>query len=155
MKFDNILSGAMRKDSFCITKEMVISGSINSASPGQIAGIVNGDVQVRSRLIILKEGIINGDITAEDILVYGKVNGDVKSCNKITVQPGALIKGNITTAEIHIEKDAVIEGTIIKSGTQLILPAKPVKQVKPEPEEKKSAPALTGKKPDPNREAWF
>lgn len=155
MKFENILNAAMRKDSFCITKEMVITGSVKSSSPGQIAGIVNGDVIVRSRLIILKEGIINGDIAAEDILVYGKINGDVKSCNKITVQSGAFIKGNITTSEIHIEKDAIIKGIITKSDGQVILPKKPFSAVKNEPEEKKTEPALISKTGDSDRQAWF
>jgi cytoskeletal protein CcmA (bactofilin family) len=39
----------------------------------------------------------------------------------MTVHSGAVIKGNIITVEIHIEKDAVIEGLISKSGIPAII----------------------------------
>jgi cytoskeletal protein CcmA (bactofilin family) len=121
MKLDNILNAAIRRDSFLIPKEMVINGSFKADTPGQIAGIVNGDVLCKGRILILRDGVVNGDIAAEELLVYGRINGHVKSCNKITVQSGAVIKGNINTAEIHIEKDALIEGLITKSGVQVVV----------------------------------
>ena len=80
MKLDSLLSSSHRKDSFLIPKEMMITGTIQTDAPGQIAGIIKGDVLTKSRIIILKEGIINGDVTADELLVYGKINGHVKSC---------------------------------------------------------------------------
>jgi cytoskeletal protein CcmA (bactofilin family) len=151
MKLDNILNAAIRKDSFLIPKEMVINGSFKAETPGQIAGIVNGDVLCKGRILILKEGIVNGDISAEELQVYGKINGDIKGCNKINVQSGAVIKGNITTAEIHIEKDAVIEGLITKSGLQLVLNKKlPTPKKSEEPEVPVAGNAGTNE-----RQAWF
>lgn len=119
MKLENILNPASRKENFCITKEMVIDGSVKAGTSGQVAGIINGDLEVKGRLTVMKEGILNGDIIAEELVVFGKINGDVKKCNKISVQPGAIIKGNVNTVEIHIEKEAVIDGIITKSGIQL------------------------------------
>lgn len=120
MNLDNILSAAIRKESFCIPKQMVITGSLKADAPGQIAGIVNGDVMVNSRIVILKDGVVNGDVSAEELIVFGKINGNVNRCNKMTVQSGAVIKGNITTVEIHIEKDAIIEGLVSKSGVHMV-----------------------------------
>lgn len=148
MKLDNILNAAMRKDSFLIPKEMVIDGSFRSETPGQIAGTINGDVQSKGRVLIHKEGIINGDVYAEELLVYGKINGDVKRCNKINVQSGAVIKGHVNTGEIHIEKDAVIEGLISKSGVQLTINKKP-------PAEKKDEPLTENTVPGKERHSWF
>jgi cytoskeletal protein CcmA (bactofilin family) len=122
MKFDVILNSAIRKDSFVIPKEVVIGGSIKADTPGQISGIVNGDIICKARIVIHKDGIVNGNIIADELLVYGHINGDIKSCNKVTVQSGAVVKGNINTAEIHIEKEALIEGLIMKSGVQINKP---------------------------------
>ena len=119
MKLENILNPATRKENFCITKEMVVNGSVTAETSGQVAGIINGDIEVKGRLTLMKDGILNGDIIAEELMVFGKINGDVKKCNKISVQSGAIIKGNVNTAEIHIEKEAVIEGIITKAGIQL------------------------------------
>ncbi len=129
MKFDNILPGANRKESFFIPKEMTIAGSFKADTSGQIAGTINGELIVESKLVILKEAVVNGDISADELIVFGKINGDVRKCNKMTVRSGAIIMGNVNTIEIHIEKDTIIEGLITKSGTNTIINKKPELQV--------------------------
>ena len=155
IKFDNILNAAIGKESFTLPKQMVITGSLKTDTPGQIAGVINGDVTVNSRLVILKDGVVNGDISAEELIVFGKINGNVNRCNKMIVQPGAIIKGNITTVEIHIEKDAIIEGVVSKSGVHMVINKKKellrknesiIDHVETEIEEKKDV---------IERQAWF
>lgn len=156
MKFENRLNSAGRKETFYLSKEMVITGSVQAEAPGQIAGIINGEVVVNNKLVVLKEGIILGDVAAEELMVYGRIDGDVK-CTNLIIQTGALIKGNITTITIHIEKDAIIEGNVVKAGNQMMLQKKkelpkkkeppPVKKVEPPPPPKKE----TGEQ----RQAWF
>ncbi len=116
MKLENILNAAIRKENFCIPREMVINGSFQSDISGHIAGTVNGDVWVKGRIVILKDGFINGDISADEITVYGRITGEIKNCSKMVIHSGAVIKGNITTSEIHTDKDAIVEGLIIKPG---------------------------------------
>jgi cytoskeletal protein CcmA (bactofilin family) len=154
MKLDNILNAAIRKDSFLVPKEMVINGSFRSDTPGQVAGIVNGDISCKGRILILKDGIVNGDITAEELLVYGKINGNVKGCNKITVQSGAVIKGNINTSEIHIEKEAHIEGLITKSGLQVVLSNK-TETARKHQDDNDKIEAAKPDQPVKERQSWF
>jgi cytoskeletal protein CcmA (bactofilin family) len=124
LKLDNILNAAIGKESFSLPKQMIITGSLKTDAPGQIAGVVNGDVTVNSRVVILKDGIVNGDISAEELIVFGKINGNVNRCNKMIVQSGAVINGNINTVEIHVEKDAIIEGLVTKSGINMMITKK-------------------------------
>ena len=112
MKFENILHTANRRESFCIPREMVITGSVRADTSGHITGTINGDVWTKHKITIYKEGVVNGDITAEELVVYGKITGDVRKCKKMVVHAGAIIKGNIVTAEIHTEKDSRIDGII-------------------------------------------
>lgn len=116
MKLENILNAAIRKENFCIPKETVINGSFRSESSGQVAGTVNGDVLVKGRIVILKDGFVNGDISADEITVYGRISGDVRSCSKMIIHSSAIINGSITADEIHTEKEAIIEGLIVKPG---------------------------------------
>ena len=128
---------------------------------GQIAGVINGNVFAENKVIILKEAVINGDVSAGELLVYGKINGDVLCANKMIVQNGAVIKGNIVTAEIHIEKETIIEGIITKS---VIEPPRYIKQTtNTESERKKQLVAeriATEQNPIPQteeskRQSWF
>ncbi len=121
IKLDNILNAAIGKESFCIPKQTVITGSVKTDAPGQIAGIINGDVITNSKIVVLKDGIVNGDVSAEELIVFGRINGNVNRCNKMIVQSGAVITGNITTIEIHIEKDAIIEGRVAKAGVHTVI----------------------------------
>jgi cytoskeletal protein CcmA (bactofilin family) len=156
MKFDNLLNAGIRKDGFYLPKEMVITGSFKADISGQIAGTVNGNVWVKTKILILRDGIVNGDISAEEITVYGKINGDVKSCKKMLVQSGAVIKGNIVTEEIHMEKNAVIEGLITKlnlhAGTDKNLE---VAERKSAPAIESAEPVVAGKNGAMERQAWF
>jgi cytoskeletal protein CcmA (bactofilin family) len=153
MKFENILNTTIRKESFFISKEMMITGIVKAEAPGQIAGIIKGDVAVNNKLVILKEGIILGNVSADELLVYGRIDGDIKGCNKLMIQSGAVIKGNISTIEIHIEKDAIIEGIITKAGSQQTLHKKREFPKKKELPVETSEP--TGKKETGERQAWF
>ena len=157
MKFENLLTGTIRKESFCIPKETIIEGLVRSESSGQISGTVHGDVLVKNRVLILKDGIVNGNISADEIIIYGQLTGDVKNCNKLTVHSGAVIRGNIAAIEIHTEKDAIIEGHIVKPGMTATAGYKKETGAKPRP----SASSIpTDKSPaDPNgalkQETWF
>ncbi|HMU46599.1 MAG TPA: polymer-forming cytoskeletal protein [Chitinophagaceae bacterium] len=115
MKFENILQAAVGKDFFFIPKGMVIEGTVGSLVSGQVAGTINGNVTVKNKLTLLKDAVVNGNITAGELHVYGRLNGDVLNCEKMVVYSGAAINGHVTAFEIHTEKNATIEGEIIKS----------------------------------------
>ena len=155
MKFDNILNAAIGKESFCIPKQTVITGSLKTDAPGQIAGIVNGDVMVTGKIVIHKDGIVNGDVSAEELIVFGKINGNVTRCNKMTVQSGAVIKGNITTIEIHVEKDATIEGVVTKSGIHMMITKKKEQMRKTEFIAENTETHIEEKSEIIERQTWF
>jgi len=113
-----------RKVDFFIPREMIITGSFSSKSSGQVEGIVNGDIQVKKKIVIEKSGVVNGDIVAEEVVVSGRITGDIKHCLKVTVRSGGIVRGNILTDEIHIEKNSVIDGLIIKKDTYTIIDKK-------------------------------
>lgn len=159
MKLENLFPVAVRKESlFIIPKGMIITGSVNTRIPGQIAGTINGNVFAKNKIVVFKEGIINGDISAEELLVYGKITGDVQCSGKMIVQNGAVIKGNIITAEIHMEKDAWVEGSITKLSTES---SEPPASIKTETKKEESISEIEAEtfvplqKDDNKRHAWF
>jgi cytoskeletal protein CcmA (bactofilin family) len=155
MNLENILNAAIGRESFCIPKQAVITGSLKTDTPGQIAGIINGDVLANSKIAILKDGIVNGDVSAEELIVFGKINGNVNRCNKMIVQSGAIIKGNITTIEIHIEKDAVIEGVVSKAGVHMVIHKKKEPLRKNESATEHSEMGSEEKSETIERQTWF
>jgi cytoskeletal protein CcmA (bactofilin family) len=111
---ENILNTVSSKKSFNIPAGMTVAGTFTVDVPGQIAGTVNGDVLVNGRLVILKNGVVNGNVKAEELEILGSVTGDIQCSGKMILQNACFVKGNISTIEIQIEKDAVIDGIITK-----------------------------------------
>jgi cytoskeletal protein CcmA (bactofilin family) len=155
LKFENIFD-ASRKGGFFVPSGMEITGTFTADKPGKIAGTVNGNVFVKGKVTILKEAVIHGDIHASEVIVYGKVTGDIKCTGNTVLGSGAHIRGNISTLEIHVEKDSILDGVIMKSITETTIP--------PEPGEVNSPENLTSEIPEQkqtlsdenaNSESWF
>jgi cytoskeletal protein CcmA (bactofilin family) len=155
MKLENILNAAIRKESFCVPKEMVINGSFLAETSGQISGRVNGDILVKGRIVILKEGIVNGDISADELVVYGRLTGDVRSCSKMVIHSGAVVSGNITATEIHTDKDAIIEGLIVKPGMPLSAENNTKSAAKTSSPFRENYKTSAGNPESSKQEAWF
>ncbi len=157
----NILNTVASKKSFFIPAGMTVTGNFTVDVPGQIAGTVNGDVIVNGRLLILKNAFINGNVKAHQLEIFGKVTGDIACSGKMVLQNESYIRGNISTVEIHLEKDAVVDGMITKPGLHSIieelaadieeeLPLNPAPE-SPEPE---VAPVII-KADDEEMQSWF
>lgn len=112
----NIFYNALGIEHFCISKNMVVTGSVQTDGNGQISGTINGDITINGKLIVKKEAIINGDISASIIVVSGKIMGDIVCSGKLTLKSNANIKGSIRTLEIQVEKDAFVDGIITKTS---------------------------------------
>jgi cytoskeletal protein CcmA (bactofilin family) len=95
---------------FYIPEGIEVNGNFVSEKEGGIAGIINGDVTVNAKLIIERQGIINGEIRVKDIIVKGKVNGNIHCTGKIITLKDALVSGNIYAAEAVIDKFSIVKG---------------------------------------------
>lgn len=111
----NQLIGNKPQDSFLLPKGITIQGDIESKISGRIDGIVSGNIQVDAKLIIGEESVINGDITALNLIVYGRVEGNIECKNKAVICNNAVIKGGIIATTLEIEEGAVIEGSMTKN----------------------------------------
>ncbi len=114
--FRKLLSA--RKTEYLLPKEVTVHGNIESAISGYIDGIVEGDIKTESNLVVSKNAIIQGDIYATNLLVYGKIYGNIFCSNKTAFANASYVKGNVTAAIFDIKEGAVIEG-IIKKNTEI------------------------------------
>lgn len=89
-----------------------VNGTYTAAKNVKIAGTIDGDVHIEGTLVIDKEGVINGNIFADEIYVSGKVTGILRSPGKITLRETAVIVGDLYTPSLAIEEHAIMEGLI-------------------------------------------
>ena len=84
----------------------------------RIDGKFEGEVITKDTLIIGKTADIKAEISAGTIITQGKIHGNLIASKKVEIKGGSELIGNIKTPALHIEENAVFEGSceMIKKG---------------------------------------
>ncbi len=97
-----------------ISKGCFVTGKIESDVFVRIDGHIKGDLFIGEGLIVGEDGLIDGNISTRDIVVYGTVNGTVKA-ESIEIKSSGKIFGEIQTKALQVERGAVYTGMISMS----------------------------------------
>jgi cytoskeletal protein CcmA (bactofilin family) len=84
-------------------------GDLTLSDNLHIDGSIEGTVRSRAEVAIGQEGRIEGDITAERVIVSGKVEGTI-SAKRLEIISGGRVDGDVTAAELVIESGALFNG---------------------------------------------
>jgi cytoskeletal protein CcmA (bactofilin family) len=87
-----------------------ITGNLEGEAELQIDGHIRGDIRC-TKLIISKAATVDGNVTADEIIIRGTVTGIVRG-NRVVLQEGACVRNEINYKRLCIEEDAIFEGTI-------------------------------------------
>lgn len=98
------------KFSALIGKGVVNEGSFEADGTARIDGTVNGDVTVTGRLILGREAVVKGNITANSILLGGEVLGNVAVTDRADLLSTAKLRGDLTAKVLVIDKGAFFCG---------------------------------------------
>lgn len=93
-----------------ISEGTSIKGQVNTKNDFRIAGVMDGQLEVKGKCIITESGKVTGDLVAHDADISGKVEGAVLTANKLVLRSTARIEGDIYTKTILMEEGAVFQG---------------------------------------------
>ena len=92
---------------------LTIKGKITSEEDLQIDGKVQGPISLQGRrLTVGRPAELNSDVTAGEVIVYGKVMGKLHARDRVEIKKGGSVFGDITTVRISIEDGADFKGRI-------------------------------------------
>ena len=104
-----------------------IDGTFNCNSRLHVDGEVIGQIHSKSIVTIGKGGKVNGQITANRLIVNGFFEGEA-DCDGVEVLAGGKFLGKVVSKELMIEVKAAFEGeSKIKKDNETITMAKPKK----------------------------
>jgi cytoskeletal protein CcmA (bactofilin family) len=97
-----------------IGRSLIIKGEISGTEALYIDGR-------RNRVTIGRNGSVQADISARDVVVMGKVTGNIECSDRVDVRNEGVVNGNISTVRVSVEDGAVLKGGIevkseVKSG---------------------------------------
>lgn len=95
----------------------VFNGDLTAPDMVRIDGTVNGNCNCDNNLVIGEEGIVNGDISADNIVISGKVKGNISAKGKLELYSTGKITGDLTARSLVIDENAYFEGRCTMTTT--------------------------------------
>lgn len=94
--------------SSCLSKALTVNGYLESDGEIRVYGSVLGQIKA-TRLVVSKEGYVEGDVIAKTVHICGKLIGRVFA-PEIALESTADIRGRIFHNTADVAKGALIEG---------------------------------------------
>jgi cytoskeletal protein CcmA (bactofilin family) len=92
---------------------LYIKGHLTGTEDLQIDGKVDGPISLKGhQLTVGATAVLNSEIHAGEVIVYGKVIGNVHASDRVDVKTDGSVVGDISTARISIEDGAHFKGRI-------------------------------------------
>jgi len=95
-----------------VGKTLLIKGEIYSDDEILIEGRIQGNISVKNRVVIGREGVVEADIEAREVVIKGKVTGNVKGSQRVEIVPAGTLHGNIQSPRVVIADSGFFEGNI-------------------------------------------
>lgn len=134
-----------------IGRSLVIKGEVSGTESLYIDGRIEGKISLpENRLTIGRNGSVQANITARELVVMGKVIGNIECTDRVDIRSEGQVTGDVFTVRISVEDGAVLKGGIqVRSGehkqqNQPQSHAKQPEPAKPTTEAPKSIAAVAG-----------
>ncbi len=89
----------------------VIEGEIKTEGEARIDGKIIGTITSKSKIVIGKTGVVEGDIICSDAHVEGRVVGKMEVSELLYLSKTADIEGDIVIGKLVVEEGAKFNGT--------------------------------------------
>src|SRR5512140_1998911 len=100
-------------DQATIGKSLVIKGEVTGSESLYIDGRVEGSINLPgNRVTVGRNGVVNANITAREIVVTGKVRGNLSASDRVDIRNEGSLTGDVVAQRISIEDGAFFKGGI-------------------------------------------
>jgi cytoskeletal protein CcmA (bactofilin family) len=96
-----------------IGRSLVIKGEVRGDESIYIDGQIEGTINFTDhRVTIGRNGKVNANIIAREVVVMGSVEGNLQCSDRVDIRAEGRLTGDITTQRISVEDGAVLKGSV-------------------------------------------
>lgn len=96
-----------------IGRSLVIKGEISGSETLYIDGRVEGSINIPdNRVTIGRNGNVNADINAKEVVVMGKVHGNLVCSDRVDIRSEGSLTGDVVAPRISVEDGAFLKGAV-------------------------------------------
>tara|TARA_B100000927_G_scaffold291728_1_gene296256 strand:+ start:12487 stop:12903 length:417 start_codon:yes stop_codon:yes gene_type:complete len=89
----------------------IVTGDIESKGDIRVDGILKGTVNTSGKVVLGKEGIVEGDVSCNNADIAGIVNAKITVTQLLLLKSTAKLNGDIVTNKLSIEPGASFTGS--------------------------------------------
>jgi cytoskeletal protein CcmA (bactofilin family) len=104
-----------------IGRGCVFEGTFMVQGSLRVDGKLKGALEASGSLIIGKDGEIDGEVRARDVIVGGKMKSKILASGKVTLEAKSVMQGELCTSRLVIDEGAIFEGKCSMSGNGKVL----------------------------------
>ncbi len=113
-----------------LTSDVEIKGNLKFTGELAFEGKLDGEIQTEGVLTLGDSAIINGNISAQSVVVRGKVTGNINAKEKIEIKAKAELFGDIRATKLIIEEGVTYVGKT-EVNPNKVSPAAPPRTAEP------------------------
>jgi cytoskeletal protein CcmA (bactofilin family) len=96
-----------------IGRSLVIKGDVSGAESLYIDGRIEGSIQVADhRVTIGRNGVVQANIIAREVVIMGKVQGNVQCTERVDIRSEGSLTGDVITQRVSVEDGAILKGSV-------------------------------------------
>jgi cytoskeletal protein CcmA (bactofilin family) len=92
-----------------VAAEATWEGKLRSEGDIRVEGVVRGEIETASTLVIAPEAQVHGTVRARNIMIGGDVEGDVTCDERLEILPGGSARGQINSGTLVVHEGAYID----------------------------------------------
>jgi cytoskeletal protein CcmA (bactofilin family) len=93
-----------------ISAGTTIKGDLSSNSDLRIDGTIIGNIQSSAKIVIGGNGIVQGDISGNQVDIVGKVNGNIRAKELLQLKGESVVTGNLYAGNLQVEPSTTFNG---------------------------------------------
>lgn len=93
-----------------IGKNAIITGKLESSGLTRVEGKIFGDVYLDGNLIVGADSLIEGNIHATNVEIFGKVTGNIEAKDSLTLHETAKLVGDVDIKTLIVKNNASFAG---------------------------------------------
>jgi cytoskeletal protein CcmA (bactofilin family) len=95
-----------------------VKGDIHGQSDLELEGTVEGNVKLEGLLVVGVGGRLEGDVSANAVVVEGEILGNINARDKVQLCSNCKMKGNLRSDSLSIQEGALFEGRVTELPTR-------------------------------------
>src|SRR6516162_2682013 len=113
-----------------LSSDVEIKGNLKFSGELTFEGKIDGEIQTEGTLNLGDSASVNGNISAQTVIVRGKVNGNITAKEKVEIKSKAELFGDIRASKLVIEEGVTYVGKTEVNPNKLA-PTQPPRATEP------------------------